>query len=417
MVAMLLSCLLRSVIHKGTLTLITASGKTRAFGDGYPPKATVRLHRKSLETTLCLDPELKIGEAYVDGTLTIEEGGIDGFLDLMLSNCMAADKDALYIRMQKFLNRLKQLGEHNPIPRARRNARFHYDMPDALYSFFLDKDRQYSCAYFAQGCASLDQAQHDKKTHIASKLMLDRAGLKILDIGSGWGGLALYLAREAHANVKGVTLSVNQYKISSERAASGGLSRRCAFALRDYRQENDVYDRIVSIGMFEHIGKKHYDEFFAHIRRLLAEDGVCLIHTIGRYGEPKPVSSFIRKHIFPGTDVPTTSEIMAAVDRAGLYATDIEILRGHYDETLRHWLARYRAAREEIIDLFGEDLYRKWELYFSGSEASFRLGSLMVMQIQLTKQLNTVPRTRDYMMDWERGQPRPQLLVNAEAQH
>lgn len=413
---MLFPYLLKSVIHNGTLNLITASGKTLRFGDGYPPKVTVRLHRKSLEWTIPFNPELKIGEAYVDGGLTFEDGGIDVFLSLMLSNCMAADNNSPYRWMERLRMRLAKLGQFNPLSRARQNARFHYDMPDELYAFFLDKDRQYSCAYFTDGCASLDRAQQDKKRHIASKVLLNRAGLKVLDIGSGWGGLALYLAREANANVKGITLSVNQYKMSSERAASAGLSRRCAFALRDYRQENDVYDRIVSVGMFEHIGKKHYDEFFARIRRLLAEDGICLIHTIGRYGEPKPVNGFIRKHIFPGTDVPTTSEITAAIDRSGLYATDIEILRGHYDETLRHWLARYRAARKEIVALFGEELYRKWELYFSGSEASFRLGSLMVLQIQLTKKLMTVPKTRDYMMEGKHGQLHP-LLAEGEAQH
>ncbi len=400
---MLFPYLLKSIIRKGSLTLIAADGKTRTYGDGTPPEIAVKLHRKSLEWTLGLDPELKIGEAFVDGSMTIEEGDIYGFLRLLLANYKNAGKRSFFYWRERFGDSIKKLRQFNPIPRARHNAQFHYDMPDQLYAFFLDKDRQYSCGYFADKSVSLDQAQLDKKRHIASKLLLDRPGLKVLDIGSGWGGLGLYLARETDSIVKGVTLSVNQYKISKERAHAEGLAKRCAFDLRDYRQETGSFDRIVSVGMFEHIGKKHYDEFFTQLRRLLAHDGVGLIHTIGRYGEPKAVNSFIRKHIFPGTDVPTTSEIMKAADRAGLFVTDIEVLREHYAETLQHWLMRYRAHRSDIVKLFGENLYRKWEFYFAGSEASFRIGSLMVLQIQLSKQLRTVPTTRDYMIDWERG--------------
>jgi cyclopropane-fatty-acyl-phospholipid synthase len=402
--AMLFQCLLRSVVHKGSLTLIAANGKTRTFGDGAPPRIVVKLHRRILEWSLGLNPDLKIGEAYMNGLLTIEEGDLYGFIHLLLSNYMeTGDKSPFHWREHLYRYFIR-LAQWNPIPRSWRNVAFHYDMPDELYTFFLDRDRQYSCAYFTDMGNSLEKAQEDKKRHIASKLGLNRSGLKVLDIGSGWGGLGLYLAAETGCRVKGITLSTHQYKISNERVLAAGLGKRCSFDLRDYRQETALYDRIVSVGMFEHVGKKNYDEFFAQVQRLLAEDGVCLIHSIGRYGEPKPINSFIRKHIFPGADLPTLSEVMDSVDRSGLFVTDVEILRLHYAETLKRWTERLRARRNEVVALFGETLYRKWEFYFTSCEAGFRLGNIMVFQLQLTKQLETLPLTRDYMLDWERAQ-------------
>jgi len=399
---MLFQYLLQSVVRKGTLKLITANGKTRAFGDGTSPQIAVKLHRRSLEWSLGLNPELKLGEAYMDGSLTVEEGDLYGFLHLLLSNYIeTGDRSPIHWREHLFRH-LVWLSQFNPMERARRNVAFHYDMPDELYHFFLDPDRQYSCAYFTNPHVSLEQAQLDKKRHIASKLRLNRADLKVLDIGSGWGGLGLYLARETGARVQGVTLSTNQYKISRERAAAAGFNKRCDFALRDYRQEAGPFDRIVSVGMSEHVGKKNYDEFFMQVRRLLADDGVCLLHSIGRYGEPSPVNGFIRKHIFPGTDIPTLPEVLEAVGHSKLFITDIEVLRLHYAETLRHWTARLHQHRTEIVKLFGEVLYRKWEFYFISCELGFRLGNLMVFQLQLSKQLETVPLTRDYMLDWER---------------
>ena len=400
---MLFQCLLRSVVHKGSLKLVTAKGKTYVYGDGTPPHIAIKLHRKSLEWSLGLNPDLKIGEAYMDGTLTIEQGDLYGFLTLLLKNYDETGDKSPFHWHEHAYRYFIWLEKWNTARRARRNIAFHYDMPDELYRFFLDPDRQYSCGYFTDIDNSLEQAQHDKKTHIASKLLLDRSGLTVLDIGSGWGGLGLYLAREASCQVKGVTLSVNQYKISQERAATAGLSKGCQFSLQDYRQETERFDRIVSVGMFEHVGKKNYDEFFAHIHRLLADDGVCLLHSIGRYGEPRPVNEFIRKHVFPGTDLSTLSEVMEPIGRSGLFVTDVEILRLHYAETLRHWVKRLHQHRTEIVKLFGEELYRKWEFYFIGSELGFRMGNLMVFQIQLSKQLETVPLTREYMNEWEQA--------------
>lgn len=397
---MLFQCLLWLTLRKGSLKLITADGRARHYGDGSLPCIAIKLHRKSLEWSLGFNPQLKLGEAYVDGTLTIEEGDLYGLLYLLLTNYeTTGDKSPFHwrehvARIFTWFDRL-----NTPL-RARSNVAFHYDMPDQLYALFLDPDRQYSCGYFTDMDNTLEQAQLDKKRHIASKLLLDGAGLRVLDIGSGWGGLALYLAREASCQVKGVTLSANQYKISQERAAATGLAKSCQFALQDYRQEEGSYDRIVSVGMFEHVGKKNYDEFFTHVRRLLADDGVCLLHSIGRYGPPRPVNPFIRKHVFPGSYLPTLSEIMASIDKSGLFTTDIEILRVHYAETLRRWVMRMQQNRAEIVSLFGDPLYRRWEFGFVGSELGFRMGDLMVFQIQLSKQLEAVPLTRDYMFEW-----------------
>lgn len=394
---MLFQCLLRSVVRKGALKLITAKGETHTFGDGTPPQITVKLHRKSLEWSLGLNPDLKIGEAYMYGELTIEEGDLYSFIHLLLSNYKETGDASPFHWLEHLGPYLKWLDGLNTLIRAKRNVSFHYDMPDQLYEFFLDDDRQYSCAYFTDAENTLEQAQLDKKRHIASKLLLNDFGLKVLDIGSGWGGLGLYLAREAGCIVKGVTLSFNQYKMSHKRAAMEGLSKSCQFALHDYRHEKGPYDRIVSIGMFEHVGKNNYDEFFAHINRLLKNDGICLLHSIGRFNNPKSINTFIRKHIFPGAALPTLSEVLEAVERSGLFITDIEILRLHYAETLKRWREKLQLHRNEIINLFGETLYRKWEFYFTGCEASFRVGNLMVFQLQLSKQLETPPLTRDYM--------------------
>jgi len=399
---MLFPLLLRSVVHKGSLKLTTADGKTRVYGDGTEPRVAIKLHRRSLAWSLGFDPDLRIGEAYTDGTLTIEEGDLYSLLHLLLSNYMNTGDRSPFHWREHLYRSLLRLAQFNPLGRAKRNVAFHYDMPDKLYGFFLDYDRQYSCAYFTDAGNSLEQAQLDKKRHIAAKLRLNRSDLEILDIGSGWGGLGLFLAAETDCRVRGITLSVNQYRYSLNRAKAAGLDDKCSFSMLDYRQETGPYDRIVSVGMFEHVGKKNYGEFFTQIKRLLAVDGVAVIHSIGRYGPPRPINSFIRKHIFPGADLPTLSEITEAVDASGLFTTDIEILRLHYAETLKRWRRRFRAHRDEIVALYGEPLYRKWEFYFTGCEAGFRLGNLMVFQLQLTKQLEALPLTRDYMFDGER---------------
>lgn len=398
--------LLRQMIRQGTLTLVHADGRRSTFGDGGEPQAAIRLHDARLERSLALNPALRVPEAYMEGLLTLEEGTeLRVLLDLIARNWAALERQPLYRAVNALLRQGRRLKQFNPIGKAQRNVAHHYDLSGVLYDHFLDPDRQYSCAYFRDPSVSLEQAQYDKKRHLAAKLYLDRPGLKTLDIGSGWGGMGLYLARETGCDVTGVTLSVEQHKLSQERAAKEGLAERCRFKLEDYRQESGPYDRIVSVGMFEHVGKRNYDEFFAKIYDLLADDGVCVLHSVGRFDEPSPVNPFIRKYIFPGADVPTLSEVTASVERSGLFSTDIEVLRLHYAETLRHWYERFQANRDKVAELYDERFCRMWEMYLAGCEMGFRHQGLMVFQLQLTKKLETLPLTRDYMVEWERENP------------
>ncbi len=297
----------------------------------------------------------------------------------------------------------RRVHQFNPIPRARRNAAHHYDLSDQLYELFLDRDRQYSCAYFDDCGDDLDTAQLNKKRHIAAKLLI-RPGQTVLDIGSGWGGLALYLAAECGADVTGLTLSVEQLKTAARRAAAAGLSDRVRFYLRDYREEDGRYDRIVSVGMFEHVGVNHYEAFFTRVKSLLAPDGVALLHSIGRIDGPGATHPWIRKYIFPGGYIPALSEVVVAVERLKLWVTDIEILRLHYAETLRCWRRRFEHNRERLRAIYDERFCRMWEMYLAGSEIAFRHGGCMVFQMQLAKTVDSVPITRDYMIDWERRQ-------------
>jgi cyclopropane-fatty-acyl-phospholipid synthase len=298
---------------------------------------------------------------------------------------------------------MRRFKHRNLIGRARRNVVHHYDLSDQLYALFLDKDRQYSCAYFTSKDDNLEMAQESKKRHIAAKLLLDQPNLKVLDIGSGWGGLGLYLAEETGAQVTGVTLSAEQHKIAEGRAAAAGLADRVRFRLCDYRQELGQCDRVVSVGMFEHVGKRNYDEFFANLGRLLSIDGVALLHSIGYAAGPAPINPFIRRYIFPGADLPSLYEVFAAVERSGLIVTDVEILRLHYAETLRHWRERFMANWPRISALYDERFCRMWEFYLVLCEIGFRFRSMMVFQMQLAKRSDAVPLTRDYMVNWERS--------------
>ena len=391
------------VIRKGSLKLVDAHGRVHVFGDGGEPRSAIRLHDRRLHTTLALRPMLKFGEAYMDGALTIEEGTLYDFLDLVGCN-FASVQDALLQRLAtRFGHLVRRVHQHNPVGRARRNAAHHYDLSNAFYDLFLDADRQYSCAYFTPGTQSLEQAQDNKKCHIAAKLMLDRPGLKVLDIGSGWGGLALYLAQQAQAEVTGVTLSAAQHKASVERAEAAGLTRRVRFHLRDYREERERYDRIVSVGMFEHVGEGYYDQFFTQVRRLLVEDGVCLLHSIGRATPPGTTNTWLRKYIFPGGYVPALSEVLASVERVGLWVTDLEILRLHYADTLEEWHKRFQANRDKVREQFDERFCRMWEFYLVGCEVSFRHMDQMVFQLQLARSRHAVPLTRDYIASWEQA--------------
>jgi cyclopropane-fatty-acyl-phospholipid synthase len=401
---MLFRILLKQIIREGALRLIDAKGRSHVIGDGSEPKLAIRLHDPWLDYSLALNLPLRFGEAYMEGRLSIEGGSIRDFMDQALRNHRHIDEHPMVILGLALSRHGRWLKQHNPIGKAQKNVAHHYDLSDELYRRFLDPDRQYSCGYFTTPRDTLEDAQEYKKRHIAAKLLLDRPGLKVLDIGSGWGGLGLYLTEMTGCTVDGVTLSVEQHKVSQERARQAGLDSRARFHLKDYREANDTYDRIVSVGMFEHVGKKNYDEFFQKVRDLLADDGVCLLHSIGDFNEPGPINPFIRKYIFPGADVPTLAEVLPSVERAKLMVTDVEILRLHYAETLKHWYERFQAKRDEVAEVYDERFCRMWELYLSGCEMSFRHQGLMVFQMQITKDINALPVTRDYMFEWEREQ-------------
>jgi cyclopropane-fatty-acyl-phospholipid synthase len=391
--------MLRSIVSDGSLCVIDAGGRSHLVGDGSAPAVTLRMTSRASNFALALNPALAVGEAYMDGRLVIEQGSLYDFLDLVVRNFGPSGRNPWLV----FLKWLRQgLKQSNPLGQASRNVAHHYDLSDALYDIFLDADRQYSCAYFKSPDDSLETAQENKKRHIAAKLCLNRSGLKILDIGSGWGGLSLYLAEAFGAEVTGVTLSREQYDFSLRRAAQSPAGDRVHFALRDYRELEGHFDRIVSVGMFEHVGKKNYREFFSRTRELLSMDGVALLHSIGYADSPGPINPFIRKYIFPGADQPSLSEVFAVVERSGLFVTDLEILRLHYAETLRCWRERFMARSNEVTALYDERFLRMWEFYMVLSEIGFRRRTNIVFQMQLTRRLDTLPMTRDYMVDAER---------------
>jgi cyclopropane-fatty-acyl-phospholipid synthase len=337
----------------------------------------------------------------MDGRLVMEQGTIYEFLELLLTNVSRQRWPRWLHALDRLLFITRRLQHYNPVGRAKRNVAHHYDIDGSLYDLFLDPDRQYSCAYFEHDGMSLEEAQEAKKRHLAAKLDL-ADGMRVLDIGSGWGGLALYLAKTAHVDVTGITLSEEQLKIARERASAEGLSKAVNFELCDYRNLEGQFDRIVSVGMFEHVGTAHYRSFFQQVERLLADDGVAVIHSIGRFDGPSATNPFIAKYIFPGGYIPALSEVLPAVEHEGLLATDVEILRLHYAMTLRHWRQRFRSAWHTAAEKFGERFCRMWEMYLAGSETAFRYQNLMVFQIQLAKDQNALPLTRDYTFDKER---------------
>jgi len=398
---MLFQKLLQKVIHDGSLRLIDARGRIYDYGDRTGRRCTLKLHNRRLEWKLVLNPPVHLGEAYMDGEITLEEGTLRDFMELLARNYPYLERNRLVKLGFALGGHVRRLKQYNPIGKARKNVAHHYDLSGQLYDLFLDKDRQYSCAYFRTGEESLEQAQADKKKHLAAKLLFDRPGLKLLDIGSGWGGLGLYLAEAGGCEVTGVTLSTEQHKVSQERAKKAAMDDRVRFHLRDYREDSNKYDRIVSVGMFEHVGKKNYPEFFRKVSELLDDDGVFVLHSVGRVNEPGPINPFIRKYIFPGTDVPTLGEVLPVIEDAMLIVTDVEVLRLHYAETLRHWEERFQANRAKIAELYDERFCRMWETYLIGCEMGFRHQGLMVFQIQITKKIGAVPFTRDYIYEWE----------------
>jgi cyclopropane-fatty-acyl-phospholipid synthase len=395
----LLDRLLRRIVHTGHLNLIDAQGKRYRYGDGAGVPVQVRIADKWLEWRLLLDPCLALGEGYMSGRLRVERGRIYDLLALLTRNIdwqalprWTAGCDGLRFILRRIL-------QFNPVRRARRNAAHHYDIDGAIYELFLDRDRQYSCGYFVEG-EDLDEAQLAKKRHIAAKLAL-RPGQRVLDIGSGWGGLGIYLAQCANAEVTGVTLSREQLSIANQRAAKEGLQRCVRFELKDYREVCGRFDRIVSVGMFEHVGVNHYAGYFRKLHHLLTEDGVALVHTIGRSGRPTTTDPFIAKYIFPGGYIPALSEILPAIERSGLIIADIEILRLHYAKTLRQWRERFLANWQKAAALRGESFCRMWEYYLAAAEAAFRYQGLVVFQVQLVKRHDALPTIRDYIANAE----------------
>ncbi|HEV7367967.1 cyclopropane-fatty-acyl-phospholipid synthase family protein [Arenibaculum sp.] len=393
---MLFRKMLEVVIHEGSLGVVDDRGRRSDFGSGQP-HAVLRVHDPALEWTIPFNPPLRFAEAYMDGRLTVEEGTIEDVVRIFARNYGRLERHPLVRAGFAVARQTRRLKQHNPVGKAQRNVAHHYDLSEALYRLFLDEDMQYSCAYFAEPEMSLEEAQRAKKRHLAAKLHLDRPGLSVLDIGSGWGGLGLHLAGEFGCDVTGVTLSAEQHRVSEQRARERGLSDRARFQLRDYRELDRKFDRIVSVGMFEHVGKRNYDEYFAKVADLLTDDGIAVIHSIGRFNEPGPINPFIRKYIFPGADVPALSEVTPAAEKSGLFMTDIEILRLHYAETLRHWRQRFNANRDRIREIYDDRFCRMWDLYLVGCEYGFRLQGMMVFQMQLTKRQETLPLTRDYM--------------------
>jgi cyclopropane-fatty-acyl-phospholipid synthase len=392
----LLRALLSQFVRRGNLQLTTASGTVFTFGDGTGTPLAVRFTSRAAELAVLLDPELKLGECYMNGTFVVERGSIADVLALVLHHNRDG-KPPRWARPQwvlRYLNR--RLQQFNPRGRARRNVAHHYDLDGRLYALFLDADQQYSCAYFEHPGQSLDDAQLAKKRHLAAKLLL-KGGERVLDIGSGWGGLALYLAEFCGARATGITLSEEQLARSLARVQEKGLSDTVEFRLQDYRDVDETFDRIVSVGMFEHVGVGYYDVFFRQCARLLADDGIMVLHSIGRPEGPNVTNPWIAKYIFPGGYIPALSEVVPAIERAGLLIADIEILRLHYAETLKNWRERFLAHREEAERRYDERFVRMWEFYLAAAEMSFREQAMMVMQIQITKRQDVVPLTRDYI--------------------
>ncbi len=391
-----LDLFLRRIISNGSLTVAYADGCVLSYGDGSGPKLGFRLKDRRTEWEIALDPRLKLAEAYMDGRLVPENGGIDALIALFVRNARSANAPFWLKLIDDLRYRFRRFQQFNPMFRARRNASHHYDIRRDIYDLFLDIDKQYSCAYFEQADMTLEAAQQAKKRRIAAKLAIPKHA-RVLDIGSGWGGLAIYLAKVADAQVTGITLSAEQLDVARERARRLGLDRRVTFELMDYRALSGVYDRIVSVGMFEHVGVPHYRRYFRTLADLLAENGVALVHSIGRSGPPGSTNPFIAKYIFPGGYIPSLSEVLPAIERAGLIVTDVEVLRLHYAETLKEWRRRFLANWDKAKALMGERFCRMWEFYLAGSEMAFRHENLVVFQIQLAKSLHALPLTRRYI--------------------
>ncbi|KEQ06176.1 MAG: cyclopropane-fatty-acyl-phospholipid synthase family protein [Alphaproteobacteria bacterium] len=397
-----LSHMMKSFIRKGQLTVIDANGKRHVFAGTPGPEVTMRLTDKRLYRTLVFNPELAAGEAYMDGTMRFEEGStLRDFLTLFSINRLSLGSYPLQKAIRAVKMRFRNRQQSNQKGEAQQNVAHHYDLGNAFYKLFLDDNMLYSCAYFREPTETLEQAQRNKLRLLASKLCL-KEGMRVLDIGCGWGDLALYLAKLENVQVTGVTLSREQQKLASQRAQKEGLSDRVKFELRDYRDVDDRFDRIVSVGMFEHVGVQHYDEFFSHLNTLMPDDGIAVLHSIGHMSPPGMASPWLRKYIFPGAYSPALSEVFDSVERNSLWVSDLEFLRVHYATTLAHWGERFEANREQVIALYDDRFARMWEFYLISAEMMFRTGSQLVFHMQLSRTRDAAPITRDYITDKQR---------------
>ena len=388
--------MLRRLLQNGSLQVTLPNGQRHHYGDGSGVPLHVELHNMATVRHLVLNPELGLGEAYMNGTLTITEGDLHSFLGLIVKNY----RNAPGIWWQRLLPRLRialrRFTQNNVALRSRRNVAHHYDLSDTLYDLFLDPDRQYSCGYFRDPNDSLEQVQTNKKYHIARKLMIE-PGMRVLDIGCGWGGMAHTLAQDFGAQVLGITLSQQQYAYASATADREGLADRVHYQLCDYRDVTGIFDRIVSVGMFEHVGLPHYDAYFKNIHDRLSPDGIALVHTIGWTGPPDATNPWIAKYIFPGGYIPTMSEVMKSVETSHLWTADVEVWRLHYAETLRHWSERFAANEDKVRALYDDRFVRMWRFYLAACEQTFRHGRQAVFQFQLSRRIDAVPLTRDYL--------------------
>jgi cyclopropane-fatty-acyl-phospholipid synthase len=415
----LLQVALRQFIRAGNLRVTTADGTVFTFGDGNGPPVAIRFTTRAAECGVLFDPELKFGQAYVNGTLVVEQGTIADVLAVVFAQ-RRDGKPPIWARLQWLIRYLyRRLRQFNPPKRSRRNVAHHYDLDGQLYALFLDADRQYSCAYFETPGQTLDDAQVAKKRHLAAKLLIEPDD-RVLDIGCGWGGLAMYLAEMYEAHVTAITLSAEQLAYARGRASERPQTQAVAFRLQDYRDLPARFDRIVSVGMFEHVGIGFYDTYFRKCATLLEDDGVMVLHSIGRSEGPNVTNPWIAKYIFPGGYIPALSEVLPAIENAGLLVTDIEILRLHYAETLKAWRQRFLAHRDTVERIYDVRFARMWEFYLAAAEMAFREQAMMVFQIQLTKRQGVVPMTRDYIIrETERlrmleGHQRPPLRLAGE---
>ncbi|MHA1549455.1 MAG: class I SAM-dependent methyltransferase [Alphaproteobacteria bacterium] len=391
---------LKRTIIEGVLEVIDPDGELHTFGDGTGAPVRFRFTSRIAEWRATVRPDPQLGDQFMNGGIVMENGRIYDLLILVQTNINKTGTPWWYEASEQYNSATRWIRRRNTPFRSRHNVRSHYDLSGELYRLFLDADRQYSCAYFDGPENSLEEAQLAKKRHIAAKLDL-KPGQRVLDIGSGWGGLGMYLAEQFDVEVVGVTLSGEQLAVARERAAARGLTGQVEFRLEDYRKTSGPFDRIVSVGMFEHVGIRHYKTFFHACHNLLSEDGVMLLHTIGRFRGPYETSTFIRRHIFPGGYIPTLSEVLPAIENNYLLTTDIEVLRLHYADTLHHWRARFLAQRERVKELYDERFCRMWEFYLAGSEMAFRAGGMMNFQIQMSRSLEALPTTRRYMYEVE----------------